>query len=138
MNSYPVMMMTAMNAVIFDWNHRKPRPLSIQRPSCSSPKRVRLSKVKKTTVVFKRAMTEKRERWQGKEWYGRTKSRWQQPAGEDGGQGSHDTWNISQPQVERNPCGDGRSGNHCERKDEFVEQKLKGECEKRNGTVQDG
>ena len=40
-------------------------------------------------------MTEKRERWQSKEWYGRTKSIWQQPAGCEGGQSSHDTWGIS-------------------------------------------
>ena len=39
-------------------------------------------------------MTEKRERWQ----YGKTKSRWQQPAREDGGQSSHDRWKKSQPQ----------------------------------------
>ena len=42
--------------------------------------------------------TEKRERWQSKEWYGKTKSRWQQPAGEDGGQSSHDARKNSQPQ----------------------------------------
>ena len=34
--------------------------------SCSSPMRVRLSTVKKKTVVLQRAMTEKRERWQSK------------------------------------------------------------------------
>ena len=61
-------------------------------------KRRRLSKVKKTTADQKRAMTKKREGWQSEEWYGKTKYRWQQPAGEDGGQSSHDTWNISQPQ----------------------------------------
>ena len=43
-------------------------------------------------------MTEKRERWQNKECYGKTKSRWQQPAREDGGQSSHDTWTNSQHQ----------------------------------------
>ena len=65
---------------------------------CSSHRRGRLWKVKKTTAVLKRAMTEKRERWQGKEWYGGTKSRWQQPAaGGEGGQSSHDTWDISRP-----------------------------------------
>ena len=61
--------------------------------SCSSR---RLSKVKKTTAELIRAMTEKRERWQGNEWLGRPKSRWQQPSGSDGGQSSHDTWDISQ------------------------------------------
>ena len=51
---------------------------------------------KKTTAVLERAMTETRERWQGKDWYGRTKSRLQQPTGSDGGQSFHDTWDISQ------------------------------------------
>ena len=64
--------------------------------SCCSSKRRRLSKVKKTTAVLKRAMTEKRERWQGNEWYGRPVYRWQQPTGCDGGQSSTDTWDISQ------------------------------------------
>ena len=49
--------------------------------SWSSPKRRRLSKGKQTTEVLKRATTDKGERWQDKEWYGRPKSRWQQPAG---------------------------------------------------------
>ena len=40
-------------------------------------------------------MTEKRERWQGKDWNGRTKSRWQQPAGGEGGQSLHDAWDIA-------------------------------------------
>ena len=39
--------------------------------SCSSSKRERLSEVKKNTAVLKRAMTEKRERWQSKEWHGK-------------------------------------------------------------------
>ena len=56
--------------------------------SCASPERERLSTVKKKSAVLKRAMTEKRERWQNKEY----------PAGEDGGQSSHDTLKISQPQ----------------------------------------
>ena len=60
------------------------------------PGRERLSEVKKTTAVLTRAMTEKRERWQGKEWYGKAKPRWQQPAREDGGQSPHDTRGISQ------------------------------------------
>ena len=66
--------------------------------SCSSPKLVKLSTVKKKTAVLKRAMTEKWERWQIKERYGKTKSRWQQSAGEDGGQSSHDMWKNSQTQ----------------------------------------
>ena len=47
-----MMMTTATNAVINDWNDRKPRPLSTRRM---------MSKVEKTTAVLKRAMTEKRE-----------------------------------------------------------------------------
>ena len=58
-----------------------------------------MSKVKKTTAGLKRAMTEKLERWQGKEWYGRTESRCQQPKGGEGGQSPHDTWDISRPKV---------------------------------------
>ena len=54
--------------------------------SRSSAKSGRLSKVKKTTAL----------RRQGKEWYGRPKSRWQQPTRGDGGQSSHDTWDIFQ------------------------------------------
>ena len=43
-------------------------------------------------------MTEKRERWQNKEWYGKVQSRWQQPAGEEGGQSLHDKWKSTKPQ----------------------------------------
>ena len=67
--------------------------------AASLPKRGRLSTVKKNTAVQKGAMTEKRERWQNEEWYGKAKSRWQRPAGEDGGQSS-------------------------QRKDKYVEQEL--------------
>ena len=42
--------------------------------SSSSHQRKRLSRVYKTTAVLKRAMTEKRERWQSKDWYGNTNS----------------------------------------------------------------
>ena len=34
--------------------------------------------MKKKSAASKRAMTEKRERWQNKEWHGKTKSHWQQ------------------------------------------------------------
>ena len=34
--------------------------------------------------------------------------------------------------VERDLCGDGRSGNHCETKDRYVEQQLPGKRQKRN------
>ena len=40
--------------------------------------------------------------------------------------------------VEKDLCGDGRSGNHCERKSKYVEKKLEGKCEKRNGSVKNG
>ena len=33
-----------------------------------------------------------------KEWYGKAKSRWRQPAGEEGGQSSHDKWRSTKPQ----------------------------------------
>ena len=54
--------------------------------------------MKKKIAVLKGAMNEKRERWQTKEWHGKAKSRWQQPAGEEGGQSSYDKWGNSQPQ----------------------------------------
>ena len=60
--------------------------------SCSSHKRKRLSCVKKTTAVLKKAMTEKSEKWKSRDWFGTTKTRWQQPAGSSGGQSSHDAW----------------------------------------------
>ena len=82
--------------------------------------------MKKKIAVLKRAMTEKRGRWQIKEWHAKTKSRWQQPAGEEGRQSSHNTvekYNASK-QVERNLYSDRRNGDHCDRKDKHVEQKL--------------
>ena len=97
------MTMTPMNAVLNDRNHRKPRPLSTQRP-CSAylflPRTLHLKgkDCRKCRKQQQCAMIEKRERWQGTEWYGRPKSRWQQPAGCDGCQSSHHTWHISQPQ----------------------------------------
>ena len=62
-----LMTMTAMNAVMNDCNHRKTRPLSTQKPCTASPFRAHVLPQKKKTVesVLKRAMTEKRERWQG-------------------------------------------------------------------------
>ena len=51
--------------------------------------------MKKNTAALQRAMTEKRESWQNKQWHGKAKSRWQQTAGEYGGQSSHDTWKFS-------------------------------------------
>ena len=51
------------------------------------------------------------DREQSKEWYGKTKFRWQQPAGEDGGQSSRYVEKFSASRkVERDLCGDGRSG----------------------------
>ena len=43
-------------------------------------------------LISSHPMTEKCERWENKEWYGKTCSRWQQLAGEEGGRGSHDMW----------------------------------------------
>ena len=91
-------MRTAIKTLIYDYKLQKTRPLATHKQgSCSSHKRKRLSRVKKTTAVLKRAMTEKRERWQSKAWYGNRKSRWQQPARGDGGQSSHDTWDTAKP-----------------------------------------
>ena len=43
------------------------------------------------------AMTEKNERWKSGEWYGSTKTSWQQPAGSCGGQSSVDAWEHAKP-----------------------------------------
>ena len=48
------------------------------------PQKKRLSSVKKTTLVVKKAITEKSEKWKSREWYGTTKTMWQQPAGSGG------------------------------------------------------
>ena len=42
-------------------------------------------------------MTEKRYRWKSREWYGTTKTRWQQPVGSSGGQSSEDAWEHTKP-----------------------------------------
>ena len=42
-------------------------------------------------------MTEKSDRWKSREWYGTTKTRWQQPAGSGGRQSSVDTWEQAKP-----------------------------------------
>ena len=64
---------------------------------CSARKRKGLSSVKKTTEVLKKAMSEKSEKWKSREWYGTTKTRWQQPAGNSGGQSSLDAWEHAKP-----------------------------------------
>ena len=76
--------------------------------------------VKKKIAVLKRAMIEKRERWQNRQ------SPWQQPAREDGGQNSHDTWKKSQLQGmwKEISAETDAVGTTCERKDKYVEQKL--------------
>ena len=88
-----------------DCQCRKPRPLSTQKQCtgypcrllCSARKRKGLSSVKKTTAVLKKAMAEKSEKWKSREWYGTTKTRWQQPAGNSGGQSSLDAWEHAKP-----------------------------------------
>ena len=42
-------------------------------------------------------MTERSDKWKSREWYGTTKTRWQQPAGSSGGQSSADTWEQAKP-----------------------------------------
>ena len=51
----------------------------------------------KTTLVLKRAMTEKSDRWKNREWYASSKTRWLQPAGSSTGQSSVDTWEHVKP-----------------------------------------
>ena len=52
---------------------------------------------KKTTAVLKMAMTEKSVKWKSKEWYGTTKTRWQQPARSSGGRSSDDEVEHAKP-----------------------------------------
>ena len=42
-------------------------------------------------------MTEKNERWRSREWYGSTKTRWQQPAESSGRQSSVNAWELAKP-----------------------------------------
>ena len=49
------------------------------------------------TAVLKKAMTEKSEKWKSRDWYGTTRTRWQQPAGSSGEQSSHDVWEHAKP-----------------------------------------
>ena len=42
-------------------------------------------------------MTEKSEKGKSREWYGTTKTWWQQLAGSSGGQSFHDAWDHSKP-----------------------------------------
>ena len=42
-------------------------------------------------------MTEKNEKWKSREWYGSTKTRWQQPAESSGGQSSVEAWEHAKP-----------------------------------------
>ena len=93
-------------AVMNDLRHRKPaapfHPGTMHKvflsSSCSPDKRGKRSSVKKTTAVLKKAMTGKNERWKGRELYGSTKTRWQQPAGSNGGQSSVDALEHAKPQ----------------------------------------
>ena len=75
MNLCFMMVMTEMTAVMNDYD-----PWDILHPLCQTqcteyrfllhallPRRGRVSKVKKTTAVLMRAMTEKSEKWQNKE-----------------------------------------------------------------------
>ena len=78
-------------AAMNDLRHRKPRPLFTQEQCTRCPS------VKKTTAVLERAMTEKSDCWKTGEWYGSTKTRWQQPAGSSGRQSSVDTWEHVKP-----------------------------------------
>ena len=85
-----------------DLRHRKPRPLFTQEPCTECPfilarQEENDQAVKKTTAVLKKAMTEKNERWKSREWYGSTKTWWQQPAGSSGRQRSVDAWEHAKP-----------------------------------------
>ena len=55
-----------------------------------------LTKKQRIKIAKYHEIVKKRWRLQNKEWYGKTQSRRQQPAGADGGQSSHDVLNNSQ------------------------------------------
>ena len=90
-----------------DLRHRQPRPpfgpgtmhqVSLSS-SCSPDRRRRKrSSVEKTTAVLKKAMTEKNEKWNSREWYGSTKTRRQLPAESSGRQSSVDAWEHAKPE----------------------------------------
>ena len=42
-------------------------------------------------------MTETNDKWTSREWYGTTKTRWQQPAVSSGSQSSVGTWDHAKP-----------------------------------------
>ena len=44
-----------------------------------------------------RKFVEKSDRWKSREWYGTTRTRWQQPAGSSGRQSSVDAWEHAKP-----------------------------------------
>ena len=62
---------------------------------CSPGKR---PSVNKTTAVLKKGHDGENDRWKSREWYGSTKTRWQQPAGSSGGRSSVDTWEHVKPE----------------------------------------
>ena len=97
-----LMAMTAMKVSMNECNHRETRPLSTQKPCIASPFRPHvLSKKEEDCRMLKRQQQSWNVPWRrnvkdGR--YGRTKSRWQQPIGGEGGQSSHDSSDISRPQ----------------------------------------
>ena len=71
--------------------------VSLSSPCSLHKKGKRSSVEKKTAAVLKMAMTEKSDKWKSKDWYGTTKTRWQQPARSSGGRSSDDVWEHAKP-----------------------------------------
>ena len=76
-------------------------------------------------------MMEKSHRWKSGEWYGSTKTKWQQPAGRSGGQSSVDAWE----KVERGLCGLQSARRTGERKENYVDKEWQRKRKKRSRPV---
>ena len=57
-----------------------------------------MSKVRKNSAILKRAITERRTRWSGRDWNSEPKSHWRCSPVEGAGQSSRDEWQSSKPQ----------------------------------------
>ena len=92
-------------AVMNDLRHRQPWPLSTKEPCTRCPCRLHVRPageendpaLRNNSGFFKKAMTEKNERWKSREWHGSTRTRWQQPAESSGGQSSVYAWEHAKP-----------------------------------------
>ena len=64
--------------------------------SASSARREPVSKVRKKSAILKRAMTERRTGWSGRDWNSKPRNHWRSSPVE--GSSLHDKWKSSKPQ----------------------------------------